>query len=517
MIPNYELTSSVTTITFKSSIREQKAIPSSLFRHNEIVTSNSINNHEHNNSNESLTDIAMELEKLLSVDDLKLLIKQRNIPYVEVRASSFRINKKIGKGIKPIRYTLNEPFSLQGLLNVEAKVNEIKEMSKSELIEYKTSISKVTVEQVVSVYNDFENKGYEHETLRDYGHKCNTINNNFGGLHLKNLTHDVIKKWALGSYLSVGVIYKVLQHLEKVIELAERQKQMKFINHQRIDFKEIKASVKQKKLVTVTKKTKLSEQEVRQVELLDLESVKSEGLYPIWLAFQIHVRNDGRRSGEMRCSAVDDITFYKDQLKIKLSRACTIRGYKTTKIAKGVSHSIDIYEHTYETLTQLINDAKQYEPKEIEVYEKGVLVKREKIQFLLINPKTGKPYTEIQFRNDMKRLQLLAGIKEPISPRYLRHTVASLAKEAGASDDVIAKQMTHCNDSTTKKYYLQIVHQDTTEEAKDFEQKLAKQMKNDGSISYIKRWGYKVMNLTPFIYNNRKKMSRLKSQLSHFV
>jgi hypothetical protein len=117
----------------------------------------------------------------------------------------------------------------------------------------------------------------------------------------------------------------------------------------------------------------------------------------------------------------------------------------------------------------------------------------------------------------MKRLQLLAGIKEPIPPRYFRHTFASLAKEAGASDEVIAKQMTHCNDSTTRKHYLQLVHQDTTAEAKDFELKLAKQMKSDGSISYIKRWGDKATKLIPFLFKNRKQNSRLKSQLNHLM
>tara|TARA_B100000809_G_C15127380_1_gene526834 strand:- start:493 stop:1893 length:1401 start_codon:yes stop_codon:yes gene_type:complete len=466
-----------------------------------------------------LTHTAEEYEKLLSVETLKSLIKKMKIMYVEVRASNFRINKKIGKGIKPIRYTLNEPFSLLGLANVEKEVSKIKEMSKDELIEYKASISEVTVGRIVSVYNDFENKGYEQQTLKDYRHKCNTIIKHFGEIPLNNLTHDVIAKWALSSSLSVGVIFKVLQHLEKVIKLAERQKQMSFVRYHSIDFKEIKASVKQTKLVSVTKKTKLQEQEVKDIESLDVELVKSEGLYPIWLAFQIHARNDGRRSGEMRSSAVDDITLYKEQLKIELNRACSITGYKTTKIAKGVAHSVDIYKHSHEVIISLIEDAKQYAPQEIEVYEKGVLIKKEKetVQFLLVNPKTKEPYTEAEYRNEMMRIQLLAGIKEPITPRYLRHTFASLAKEAGVSNDAIAMQMTHCNDITTKKHYFQLVHQDTTDEAKDFEQKLAKQMESNGSSSYIKRLVEKVTNSIPFFFKSNKQQSRLKSQLTHLL
>jgi integrase len=467
--------------------------------------------------NQSLTQSVEEYEKRLSVDTLKSLIKKMKIMYVEVRASSFRINKKIGKGIKSIRYTLNEPFSLRGLANVQEEVNKIKKMSVDELIEYKASISEVNVEQMVSIYNDFDNKGYEQKTLKDYRYKCNVIIKNFGEISLKNLTHDVIEEWAHDSKLSVGVIFKVLQHLEKVLRLAERKEQMNFVGYRSINIKEIKASVKQKKIVSVTKKTKLPEEEVNDVEALDIDLVKSKGLYPIFLAFKISTRNDGRRPGEMRCSAVEDITSYKGQLKIKLSRACAIRGYKTTKIAKGVAHSIDIYEHTYEALTELINDAKQYDPKEIEVYEKGVLVKREKVQFLLMNPKTGEPYTETQFRNDMKRLQLLAGIKEPISPRYLRHTFASSAKEAGVSDDTIATQMTHCNDSTIKKHYLQLVHQDTTEEAKDFELKLAKQMKSNDSGSYIKKLVEKATNSIPFLFKSSRRQSRLKTQLNHLM
>ncbi len=517
MIPNYELTSSVVSISFRGNNSEQKENPTSLNSNKREAQSKSSNHQAQNLLSENLTLTVEEYEQLLSADALKSLIKKWKIPYVEVRTSSFRINKKIGKGIQSIRYTLNEPFSRKGLENVEKLVNKLKVMSKDELIGYKTSISEVTVKQIVSVYNDFENKGYEKRTLQDYKYKCNVIIKNLGEMLLKNITHDVIEGWALSSKLSVGVIFKVLQHLRKILRLALRKQQMGSVNYDCIDFNDIRASVKQKKMVSVLTKNKLSELEVKDVEKLDEGLVKSQGLYPIWLAFKMHTRNDGRRPGEMRCSAFDDITSYKEQLKIELKRACAIKGYKTTKIAKGVAHSIDIYDHTYEVLNALIEDVKQYDPKEIEVYEKGILVKKEIIQFLVVNPKTGGPYTETEYRNEMKRLQLLAGIKEPIPPRYFRHTFASLAKEAGASDEVIAKQMTHCNDSTTRKHYFHLVHQDTTAEAKDFELKLAKQMKSDGSISYIKRWGDKATKLIPFLFKNRKQNSRLKSQLNQLM
>jgi integrase len=517
MFPNSEFTSSVTSISFKGNCFEPGIKPTALSRNTCKTTLNLTNQQENSLLNQSLTHTAEEYEKLLSVDTLKSLIKKMKIMYVEVRASNFRINKKIGKGIKPIRYTLNEPFSLRGLANVEKEVNKIKKMSKDELIEYKGSISEVTVEQIVSIYNDFDNKGYEQQTLKDYWHKCNTIIKHFGEISLKHFTHDAIQQWTLESKLSVGVIFKVLRHLRKVIRLALRREQMSLASYRSISFNDIRASVKQKRLVSVTKKTKLSEQEVKDVESLDVGLVKSEGLYPIWLAFQIHARNDGRRSGEMRCSAVEDIVTYKGQFKIELKRSCAIIGYKTTKIAKGVAHSVDIYQHTHEALAELIEDAKQYGPKEIEIYEKGILVKNETVQFLLVNPKTGEPYTEAEYRNDMKRLQLLAGIKEPITPRYLRHTFASLAKEAGVSDDVIAKQMTHCNDSNTKGHYFQLVHQDTTDEAKDFELKLARQMKNNTSKNHIKKWVEKATNLILLSFKNIKQQSRLKGQLNHLM
>jgi len=519
MFPNSEFTSSVTSISFKGDFFESRGKATCLknIADDGILKIAEQKENSLLNKSQLHIDSMAEQDKTLSTEVLRLIIKKKNIPYLEVLPNKFKLNKKIAPGIKAIRHRLSEPLSLNGLYNAIELVNRIKKMSQEELIEFKTSISEVNVEQIVSVYNDFENKGYEQQTLKDYRHKCNLIIKNFGEIPLNNLTHDVIAKWALSSSLSVGVIFKVLQHLEKVIKLAERQKQMSFVRYHSIDFKEIKASVKQTKLVSVIKKTKLQEQEVKDIESLDVELVKSEGLYPIWLAFQIHARNDGRRSGEMRSSAVDDITLYKEQLKIELNRACAIIGYKTTKIAKGVAHSIDIYEHTHEALVELIENAKQYELKEIKIYEKGVFVKNETVQFLLVNPKTGEPYSEAEYRNDMKRLQLLAGIKEPITPRYLRHTFGSLAKESGVSDDVIAKQMTHCNGSNTRKHYLQLVHQDTTVEAKDFEQKLAKQMRSNDSNSNIKKWIEKATNSVPFLFKSNKQKSRLKSQLTHFL
>jgi len=74
--------------------------------------------------------------------------------------------------------------------------------------------------------------------------------------------------------------------------------------------------------------------------------------------------------------------------------------------------------------------------------------------YLVINPKSGKPYVTI--RRELERAVKLAGLSRYVNHHLLRHTFASLTAEGGISPYVLQKLLGHSSIDTTMKIYTHI-------------------------------------------------------------
>lgn len=460
-----------------STINELKNEECKLFLRQALAYIAKDNADEISHSVIKLTQVIEILDLNLGVDYFHDLLKQIGVMYIERRGNALRLQKRVGAGKGFLPKELNYSLSLKGLVSIFLLSKRLATMTEAELVEYKISVSKVTIGDIVKELRASISLDLEKETIKDYNHKFDVIDKNLGRLNIKSVTHKDIENWAITTSLEEETVLKVLRKFQEVYRRARLNGEISFLDEQKIDFSSIRKVVKQKEIKTETEKKSLSEDDVRKVENYPESILKEEGLYPISLAFQIHARNDGRRPGEMVATALSDFITHNGQRKIELKRAACRGGYKTTKTAKGVAHSIDVLKHCEKVFEKLEKDAMQYEPFKIVVYEKGKKVYEMEDRFLLVNPKTGEPYTTNKYREDMKRLQKLVGIKKPVPPMNLRHTFATLAKEAGMDDEAIARQMTHCSSETTRRHYMETVHQDTSYEVKQFDKKIGKPLR----------------------------------------
>ncbi|WP_340676733.1 tyrosine-type recombinase/integrase [Paraglaciecola sp.] len=109
-------------------------------------------------------------------------------------------------------------------------------------------------------------------------------------------------------------------------------------------------------------------------------------------------------------------------------------------------------------------DAQSYAKRQIQVTKENNDIETQEVSFLVINPVTGNPYTEKEYRSEFYRLQKFAKIAKPIPPKQLRHTAVRIFNEAGVTVEDFSKQLTHANHKTTVEFYAGVVSRGNTPE-----------------------------------------------------
>ena len=72
---------------------------------------------------------------------------------------------------------------------------------------------------------------------------------------------------------------------------------------------------------------------------------------------------------------------------------------------------------------------------------------------LIVNPRTGFPYTQGRYHDLWRKAAKVAGIPEGVWSRDMRAAAATEGRQAGAPTDDLAKQMGHSNKRTTAEVY----------------------------------------------------------------
>lgn len=87
--------------------------------------------------------------------------------------------------------------------------------------------------------------------------------------------------------------------------------------------------------------------------------------------------------------------------------------------------------------------------KEVRGVLLGLRRKSKDKEYVFVNPKTGKPYTEV--KKGFAKARELANIKN-LHWHDLRHTSGTRMAEAGFSEATIGELMGHCDSKTTRRY-----------------------------------------------------------------
>ena len=127
--------------------------------------------------------------------------------------------------------------------------------------------------------------------------------------------------------------------------------------------------------------------------------------------------------------------------------------FKTPKNFNENLSEIDVFDISIPYLARLIDNASKYLETEVNVLLQDNKYERQTVNLLVVNPVTGLPYTEREYRYEFYRLQEFVGVQNPVPPKQLRHTAAKVFKQAGIDVSVFSKQLTHSDDKTTEKFY----------------------------------------------------------------
>jgi integrase len=327
--------------------------------------------------------------------------------------------------------------------------------------------------QIIEKYLRLKKCEVEEATIINYRCKANIANNEFGDIKINKIKASQIKDWIIDLFdiYSNKTINEIFIVLRGAFQYA--------MDDQLIEINPMD-SIKNLKIKKYTPDPfKMSEI----TALMKLNNVDENGQN----LFALGV-NTGLRICELIALTWEDISFDKQWLIVK--RANVLGHYKTPKTTESTrkirlnEHSLAILKKQFSLTGHLPKTTFKCRREDLKTIEK------ELGRFVFIPKNTGHAYENIkEYREKFFRgFCNAAGITFK-GPSNVRHTFASQAITAGASEVWVAKQLGHTTTKMVSKHYGALIDED----APDYTQKLANH--------------YKTMNVFPQTENNEKECS----------
>jgi integrase len=409
---------------------------------------------------------------VLDASVVKAFIERKKGKNLQIHGNTIRFAKRF-EG-KLIRVNLGK-CTADGVIYSVNKEKLLSLMSVDELHAEKSkrqkrSSVKVTIGPVCKDYEHKEMVGLKPATVKGYKTLLNRLVKYFNHKPLSNLNHHDVESWLTSVLDSKELSWKsakeTLWMLEQILSRA-RLIGISSIAEGVIDFKNLQKYLARfkKRNRTVDDTRTLTLADIAALEALSHEELVRQNLHVIRDSALLTAKAVAARSGEARAIALEDIS--KDDcgnFKINVSRTLVLEKFKEPKNYDKSLSSIDVFEVAEPYLERLIKDAQSYAKRQIQVTKENNDIVTQDVRFLVINPITGNPYTEKEYRNEFYRLQNFANIAKPIPPKQLRHTAAKVFKVAGIEVADFSKQLTHANDNTTAEFYSGAVSRGNTPE-----------------------------------------------------
>ena len=409
---------------------------------------------------------------MLDASVVKAFIERKKGSSLQIHGNTIRFAKRF-EG-KPIRVNLGK-CTADGVVYSVKKAKLFALMSEEELHVEKSKREKrcsvkVMIADVCKDYEQKEMVGLKPATVKGYKTLLNRLVKYFNQKPLSNLNHHDVESWLTSVLGSTELSWKSAKEtLWMLDQILSRARLMGITVEVKgaIDFKNL-----QKYLVrfktrnkTVDDTRTLTPGDIAALEALSHKELARQNLHVIRDSALLTAKAVAARSGEARAIALEDIS--KDDcgnFKINVSRTLVLEKFKEPKNYDKSLSSIDVFEVAEPYLERLIKDAQSYAKRQIQVTKENNDIVTQDVRFLVINPITGNPYTEKEYRSEFYRLQNFANIAKPIPPKQLRHTAAKVFKVAGIEVADFSKQLTHANDNTTIEFYSGVVSRGNTPE-----------------------------------------------------
>ncbi len=263
--------------------------------------------------------------------------------------------------------------------------------------------------------------------------------------------------------ISTNVLTGVKSQRRTIAQLEEAERIFEDMRTDTWSLEEIKTNLE--KLKNIPRKTKT----ITRLGSTFEQSWSSTGNVPeiLWYGRFLMGFYLGLRSGEILALKFSNIDFVNKEILINksISRfSITDENFVHQKYIEEESRvkaSSQRYQRAQDIVLDFINDVKALQI-ELGIYHED--------QYIFVD-KNGKRLELGYFRRQFKRIQELVGIERPLkSPKYTRHTSATVLAGLGWSAKDIADHLGHKNDRVTREYYIQSQSENLRKMADAFDQ-----------------------------------------------
>ena len=263
--------------------------------------------------------------------------------------------------------------------------------------------------------------------------------------------------------ISTNVLTGVKSQRRTIAQLEEAERIFEDMRTDTWSLEEIKTNLE--KLKNIPRKTKT----ITRLGSTFEQSWSSTGNVPeiLWYGRFLMGFYLGLRSGEILALKFSNIDFVNKEILINksISRfSITDENFVHQKYIEEESRvkaSSQRYQRAQDIVLDFINDVKALQ-MELGIYHED--------QYIFVD-KNGKRLELGYFRRQFKRIQELVGIERPLkSPKYTRHTSATVLAGLGWSAKDIADHLGHKNDRVTREYYIQSQSENLRKMADAFDQ-----------------------------------------------
>ena len=263
--------------------------------------------------------------------------------------------------------------------------------------------------------------------------------------------------------ISTNVLTGVKSQRRTIAQLEEAERIFEDMRTDTWSLEEIKTNLE--KLKNIPRKTKT----ITRLGTTFKQSWSSTGNVPeiLWYGRFLMGFYLGLRSGELLALKFSNIDFVNKEILINksISRfSITDENFVHQKYIEEESRvkaSSQRYQRAQDIVLDFINDVKALQI-ELGIYHED--------QYIFVD-KNGKRLELGYFRRQFKRIQELVGIERPLkSPKYTRHTSATVLAGLGWSAKDIADHLGHKNDRVTREYYIQSQSENLRKMADAFDQ-----------------------------------------------
>lgn len=403
---------------------------------------------------------------------LKLLIKLFEGVNLSIHGNKIRFAKRLGG--KLIRINLGDA-TYNGVVDSAKISQELITASESDLIVEKAargnrSVVTIALKDICEDYQSNEMVGLKPATIKGYKTLLNRLIKHFNHIPLNKLNHCEVERWVTSNLSTAALNWKTIKEtlwmLEQILNRA-RSSGARSVEQSFVDFKKLQKYLKRFKQRhrTVDDTKTLALDDLAKLEALSYQELKQQNLHIIRDSALLTAKAVAARSGEVRAIALEDISRNEGgNYRINISRALVLEQYKEPKAFDRSLSVVDVFDVAKPYLERLIKHAKLYDKRSINVLNENNEVVTKNVKLLVINPITGNPYSEKEYRSEFYRLQNFADISDPVAPKQLRHTAAKVFKKAGIDVEDSSKQLTHATQDTTIEFYAGVVQRGNTQE-----------------------------------------------------